>query len=69
MNTRWTIKVSQETGRTLRTFLAQRGMKKGALAHFVEEAAQERLLRLAIAEAREENADLSAEEIAALAPS
>lgn len=66
MDTRWTIKVSQETDRTLRTFLAQRGMKKGDLSHFVEEAVQERLLRLAIAEAREENADLSAEEIAAL---
>ena len=66
MDTRWTIKVSQETDRDLRTYLAQRGMKKGDLSRFVEDAVQEQLLRLSVEEAREENADLEDEALEAL---
>lgn len=54
---RWTIKVSAETDRSLRTFLAQRGLKKGALSTFVEEAVEERLHRLMIEELQARNAD------------
>ena len=35
---RWNIKVSKETDLTLRTFLGARGMKKGDLSKFIEEA-------------------------------
>ena len=66
MDTRWTIKVSQETDRDLRTYLAQRGMKKGDLSRFVEDAVQEQLFRLSVEEAREENRDLAGEELEAL---
>ena len=65
-DTRWTIKISQETDRDLRTYLAQRGMKKGDLSRFVEEAVQEQLFRLSVEEARAENADLDDEELEAL---
>lgn len=60
---RWTIKVSAETDRSLRTFLAQRGMKKGALSAFVEEAVEERLYRLMVEEVQARNADLSEDEL------
>lgn len=60
---RWTIKVSAETDRSLRTFLAQRGMKKGALSAFVEEAVEERLYRLMVEEIQARNADLSEGEL------
>ena len=36
--TRWTVMVSKETDISLRSFLAQRGMKKGDLSKFIEEA-------------------------------
>lgn len=60
---RWTIKVSAETDRSLRTFLAQRGMKKGALSAFVEEAVEERLYRLMVEEIQARNADLHEDEL------
>lgn len=60
---RWTIKVSAETDRSLRTFLAQRGMKKGALSAFVEEAVEERLYRLMVEEIQARNADLPENEL------
>ena len=63
---RWTITVSTETDRSLRTFLAQRGMKKGALSAFVEEAVEERLYRLMVEEVQARNADLTGEELDAL---
>lgn len=59
----WTIKVSAETDRSLRTFLAQRGMKKGALSTFVEEAFEERLYRLMVEEIQARNADMSEDEL------
>ena len=60
---RWTIKVSAETDRSLRTFLAQRGMKKGSLSAFVEEAVEERLYRLMVEEVQARNADLPEDEL------
>jgi histone acetyltransferase (RNA polymerase elongator complex component) len=63
MDTRWTIKVSAETDRDLRTYLAQRGMKKGDLSKFVEQAVREQLFHELLEENREANKDLSEEEI------
>jgi len=60
---RWTIKVSAETDRSLRTFLAQRGMKKGALSAFVEEAVEERLYRLMVEEIQARNTDITEDEL------
>ena len=67
MDTRWTIKVSEETDRNLRTYLAQRGLKKGDLSKFVEEAVNEQLFRQALAETHATNRDLTEDEVAALA--
>jgi hypothetical protein len=41
---RWNLKVSRETDLSLRTFLGARGMKKGDLSKFVEEAVRLRIL-------------------------
>jgi histone acetyltransferase (RNA polymerase elongator complex component) len=60
---RWNIKVSQETDRGLRTYLARKGMKKGSLSQFVENAVAKELLQTTVEEIRERNADMSAEEV------
>lgn len=60
---RWTLTISKETDVTLRTHLAQSGLKKGDLSKFVEDAVQWRLMKLNIAEARARNAHLRPEEI------
>jgi Ribbon-helix-helix domain len=60
---RWTVRVSKDTDIAVRTFLAQRGMKKGDLAKFVEEAVRWRVFDQTVAETKARNATVSAEEI------
>lgn len=60
---RWTVRVSKETDVAVRTFLAQRGMKKGDLAKFVEEAVRWRVLDQTVAETKTRNASASAPDI------
>lgn len=57
-STRWTVSVSRETDIAVRSFLAQRGMKKGDLSKFIEEAVKWRVLDQTMAEARGKFADL-----------
>jgi hypothetical protein len=63
--TRWTVSVSKDTDITVRSFLARRGMKKGDLSKFIEEAVKWRVLDQTIAEARGKFADMPAEELEA----
>ena len=63
---RWTIKVSEETDRSLRTYLAQHGAKKGSLSRFVEDAVQERLYELMVEEVQVRNAGAADDELEAL---
>ena len=62
---RWTIKVSKGTDISLRSYLAQHGMKKGDLSKFVEEAVRWRVLDKTVSEVRERNANVPDEEIEA----
>ena len=55
-STRWSLVVSESTDRALRTFLASRGLKKGDLSQFVEEAVRERLFDLTVTKVKERNA-------------
>lgn len=64
--TRWTVSVSKEKDIAVRTFLARRGLKKGDLSKFIEEAVRWRVFDQKIAEARGKFADLSPEEAEAL---
>ena len=60
---RWSIKVPKETDLTLRTFLGVRGMKKGDLSKFIEEAVRRRVLQRTIQDIRARNADADPDEI------
>ena len=64
--TRWTVSVSKGTDIAVRSFLAQRGMKKGDLSKFIEEAVKWRVLDQTMAEARSKFADLPPEELEAM---
>jgi hypothetical protein len=59
--TRWTVSVSKDTDIAVRSFLAQRGMKKGDLSKFIEEAVKWRVLDQTITEARGKFAGMSPE--------
>ncbi len=64
--TRWTVSVSKETDTTVRNFLTQRGLKKGDLSKFIEDAVRWRVLDQTIAEARSKFSDLPTDEAEAL---
>ena len=64
--TRWTVTVSKETDIALRSFLAQRGMKKGDLSKFIEDAVRWRVFDQTVREVREKFADLPPEELQAV---
>lgn len=64
--TRWTVTVSKDTDIALRSFLAQRGLKKGDISKFVEDAVKWRVLDETIAEARSKFSDLSQDDLQAL---
>ncbi|RJF87448.1 hypothetical protein D3874_10805 [Oleomonas cavernae] len=63
---RWTVSVSKETDIAVRSFIAQRGGKKGDLSKFIEEAVKWRVLDQSLTEARSKFADLPADELQAL---
>ncbi len=64
--TRWTVMVSKDTDIALRSFLAQRGLKKGDLSRFIEEAVKWRVFDQTMAQARQSLADLLPGEAQAL---
>ena len=65
--TRWTVSVSRDTDIAVRSFLAQRGMKKGDLSKFIEDAVKWRVLDQTMAEARAGFADMPSGAVEALA--
>jgi hypothetical protein len=58
---RWSLKVSRETDLSLRTYLGARGMKKGDLSKFVEEAVRWRILDRTVREIKARNRDFDAD--------
>ncbi|MBS0560951.1 MAG: hypothetical protein JSR21_12930 [Proteobacteria bacterium] len=64
--TRWTVSVSKQTDRRVRTFLAERGMKKGDLSKFIEDAVRRRVLEQTIEQARGGFDDMAASDAEAL---
>jgi len=63
---RWTIKVSEKTDRSLRSFLGRQGMKKGSLSQFVEEAVQWRVLDQIVQAIKMRNRDIEPEALEAM---
>ena len=64
--TRWTVKVSKDTDTALRSYLAQRGGKKGDLSKFIERAVRKEVLRATVRDIQERNAGLPGEKVQAL---
>jgi hypothetical protein len=64
--TRWTVSVSKDTDILVRSYLAQRGLKKGDLSKFIEEAVRWRVFDQTLAEARGKFADMPPDELATL---
>ena len=62
---RWTVRVSKDTDVSVRMFLAQRGMKKGDLAKFIEEAVRWRVLDQTVAQTKARNAKVPVADIEA----
>lgn len=60
---RWTVKVSKDTDVSLRSFLAQRGTKKGDLSKFIEQAVQKEVFAQTVADVQTRNAKKSDKEI------
>lgn len=63
---RWTVKVSPETDRSLRSYLGQHGMKKGDLSKFIERAVQKEILTQTAADVKQRNTDLTGDQLQAL---
>ena len=63
---RWNIKVSRETDLTLRTFLGSKGMKKGDLSKFIEQAVRAHVFHRTIQDIKARNADTDPEELQAI---
>ena len=59
--TRWTVKVSKDTDIAVRSLLAQRGLKKGDLSKFIEDALRWRVFDQTLIETRAGFADLAPE--------
>jgi hypothetical protein len=63
-SSRWNLVVSRSTDDSLRQFLASQGRgRKGELSRFVEQAVQAHILEVAAEQAKEQNAQLSLDEI------
>lgn len=60
---RWTVKVSKSTDTSLRTHLAQRGLKKGDLSKFIEEAVRWRVFHQTVEDTKARSANVPQEEI------
>lgn len=61
--TRWSVMVSKETDLALRSFLGNRGMRKGDISKFVEEAVRWRMFNQARNKLRTSFEDISASEV------
>ena len=66
---RWNVKVSRTLDTDLRTFLAERGGKKGDLSNFIERAVAKALLQETLRDVHLRNQDLSEDDALALVES
>ena len=64
--TRWTLSIPDETDRTVRTYLARTGLKKGDLSKFVDQAVRRQVFALVVRDVKERNADADPDELGGL---
>ncbi len=60
---RWSIKVSKDTDLALRRFLGERGMKKGDISKFVEQAVRWQMFSRTVREIKLRNAGADPDEV------
>lgn len=63
---RWNVKVSKETDLILRTFLGSRGMRKGDLSKFIEDAVRWRVFNKTVQDIKGRNAGVSIDDLQGL---
>jgi hypothetical protein len=63
---RWNVKVSKETDLTLRTYLGARGMRKGDLSKFIEEAVRWRIFNRTVRDIKSRNSNADPDELQAI---
>ena len=61
--TRWSLVVSDETDAALRSYLGQRGAKKGDLSKFVEKAVEEKIFTGTVSGIKDRNKELNQQDI------
>ena len=64
---RWNVVIPEDTDRTVRSYLARTGGRKGDLSHFVDRAVRQASFWETVETIQERNRRLSAEEAQALA--
>ena len=64
--TRWTVSVSRDTDIAVRSFLAQRGLKKGDLSKFIEQAVRAHVFHCAVEDIKARNAGTDPDELQTL---
>ncbi len=67
MNIRWNLVVSEETDRSLRSYLARTGGRKGDLSRFVDRAVRQAIFWETLESIRDRNKHLSADAAQSLA--
>lgn len=65
-STRWTVTVSKDTDLALRTHLGSRGMRKGDISKFIEDAVRWRMFESSRRQVHDAFADLSADDVESL---
>jgi hypothetical protein len=63
---RLTVTISSETDRALRSFLDERGGKRGDMSRFIERAVNNELMRATVREIQDQNAHLPVDELQAM---
>lgn len=61
--TRWNLSISEETDRAVRSYLARKGLKKGDLSEFVNDAVRREVFDRVVRDIKERNADVDQDEL------
>jgi len=64
--TRWNLSIPDETDRAVRSYLARKGLKKGDLSEFVNDAVRREVFDRVVQDIKERNADADPDELTKL---
>ena len=61
--TRWNLSIPDETDRAVRSYLARKGLKKGDLSEFVNDAVRREVFDRVVQDIKKRNADAEPDEL------